>query len=223
MIEIAHAPRPRRDAADDEIIRRLRSEPQPGAGARRDLGPAGWPTRPAPRAPPCRAPRRSGRSSTVCDSRAFAPCHNSVMAGSTPVDPPRLADGQGPPPPGTPGWRVTPAPDGRGGERPPGPADRRRARDGGSRWSWSGCWASTCGSPRRLCSPTRRCGSPTAPPSSTRSRPATSRRSRPPATPIQGTFKTAVRYPANDPASSRRPTSPPRSRRSPTARSSSTC
>ncbi len=30
VIEIAHAPRPRRDAADDEIIRRLRSEPQPG-------------------------------------------------------------------------------------------------------------------------------------------------------------------------------------------------
>jgi predicted RNA-binding protein with PIN domain len=30
VIEIAHAPRPRRDAADDEIIRRLRREPQPG-------------------------------------------------------------------------------------------------------------------------------------------------------------------------------------------------
>ena len=30
VIEIAHAPRPRRDAADDEIIRRVRSEPQPG-------------------------------------------------------------------------------------------------------------------------------------------------------------------------------------------------
>jgi len=29
VIEVAHAPRPRRDAADDEIIRRLRSEPQP--------------------------------------------------------------------------------------------------------------------------------------------------------------------------------------------------
>ncbi|MGH2856110.1 MAG: NYN domain-containing protein [Solirubrobacteraceae bacterium] len=28
VIEIAHAPRPRRDAADDEIVRRLRSEPQ---------------------------------------------------------------------------------------------------------------------------------------------------------------------------------------------------
>jgi predicted RNA-binding protein with PIN domain len=29
VIEIAHAPRPRRDAADDEIVRRLRKEPQP--------------------------------------------------------------------------------------------------------------------------------------------------------------------------------------------------
>jgi predicted RNA-binding protein with PIN domain len=30
LIEVAHAPRPRRDAADDEIVRRLRLEPQPG-------------------------------------------------------------------------------------------------------------------------------------------------------------------------------------------------
>jgi predicted RNA-binding protein with PIN domain len=30
VIEVAHAPRPRRDAADDEIVRRLRLEPQPG-------------------------------------------------------------------------------------------------------------------------------------------------------------------------------------------------
>jgi predicted RNA-binding protein with PIN domain len=30
VIEVAHAPRPRRDAADDEIMRRLRLEPQPG-------------------------------------------------------------------------------------------------------------------------------------------------------------------------------------------------
>jgi uncharacterized protein YaiI (UPF0178 family) len=30
VIEIAHAPRPRRDAADDEIIRRIRAEPLPG-------------------------------------------------------------------------------------------------------------------------------------------------------------------------------------------------
>jgi predicted RNA-binding protein with PIN domain len=29
VIEVAHAPRPRRDAADDEIIRRLRREPYP--------------------------------------------------------------------------------------------------------------------------------------------------------------------------------------------------
>jgi len=29
VIEVAHAPRPRRDAADDEIVRRVRSEPQP--------------------------------------------------------------------------------------------------------------------------------------------------------------------------------------------------
>jgi predicted RNA-binding protein with PIN domain len=29
VIEVAHAPRPRRDAADDEIIRRVRSEPRP--------------------------------------------------------------------------------------------------------------------------------------------------------------------------------------------------
>lgn len=31
VIEVAHAPRPRRDAADDEIIRRLRADPNPGA------------------------------------------------------------------------------------------------------------------------------------------------------------------------------------------------
>ena len=30
VIEVAHAPKPRRDAADDEIVRRLRTEPQPG-------------------------------------------------------------------------------------------------------------------------------------------------------------------------------------------------
>ncbi|HLI59393.1 MAG TPA: NYN domain-containing protein [Solirubrobacteraceae bacterium] len=30
VIEIAHAPRPRPDAADDEIVRRLEREPQPG-------------------------------------------------------------------------------------------------------------------------------------------------------------------------------------------------
>ncbi|MDQ6606759.1 MAG: NYN domain-containing protein [Actinomycetota bacterium] len=31
VIEVAHAPKPRRDAADDEIIRRLQADPQPGA------------------------------------------------------------------------------------------------------------------------------------------------------------------------------------------------
>ncbi len=31
VIVVAHAPRPRRDSADDEIIRRLRSDSQPGA------------------------------------------------------------------------------------------------------------------------------------------------------------------------------------------------
>jgi predicted RNA-binding protein with PIN domain len=31
VIEIAHAPRPKRDAADDEIIRRLRADPVPTA------------------------------------------------------------------------------------------------------------------------------------------------------------------------------------------------
>jgi predicted RNA-binding protein with PIN domain len=30
VIEVANAPRPRRDAADDEIVRRLRLEPAPG-------------------------------------------------------------------------------------------------------------------------------------------------------------------------------------------------
>jgi predicted RNA-binding protein with PIN domain len=30
VIEIAHAPRPRRDAADDEIVRRLKREAHPG-------------------------------------------------------------------------------------------------------------------------------------------------------------------------------------------------
>src|SRR3984885_808241 len=32
VIEVAHAPRPRRDAADDEIVRRVRSEPEPALG-----------------------------------------------------------------------------------------------------------------------------------------------------------------------------------------------
>jgi uncharacterized protein YaiI (UPF0178 family) len=31
VIEIAHAPRPRRDSADDEIVRRLAADPDPGA------------------------------------------------------------------------------------------------------------------------------------------------------------------------------------------------
>jgi predicted RNA-binding protein with PIN domain len=31
VIEVAHAPKPKRDAADDEIIRRLRSDPAPSA------------------------------------------------------------------------------------------------------------------------------------------------------------------------------------------------
>jgi predicted RNA-binding protein with PIN domain len=31
VIEVAHAPRPRANAADDEIIRRLRSDPNPSA------------------------------------------------------------------------------------------------------------------------------------------------------------------------------------------------
>jgi uncharacterized protein YaiI (UPF0178 family) len=31
VIEVAHAPRPRRDAADFEIVRRVSSDPQPGA------------------------------------------------------------------------------------------------------------------------------------------------------------------------------------------------
>jgi predicted RNA-binding protein with PIN domain len=31
MIEVTHAPKPKRDAADDEIIRRLREDPQPAA------------------------------------------------------------------------------------------------------------------------------------------------------------------------------------------------
>ncbi len=31
VIEVAHAPKPRRDAADDEIIRRLQADPHPGA------------------------------------------------------------------------------------------------------------------------------------------------------------------------------------------------
>jgi len=31
VIEVAHAPRPRRDSADDEIVRRLAADPEPGA------------------------------------------------------------------------------------------------------------------------------------------------------------------------------------------------
>lgn len=30
VIEVAHAPRPRADSADDEIVRRLRADPEPG-------------------------------------------------------------------------------------------------------------------------------------------------------------------------------------------------
>jgi predicted RNA-binding protein with PIN domain len=30
VIEVAHAPRPRRDSADDEIVRRLADDPEPG-------------------------------------------------------------------------------------------------------------------------------------------------------------------------------------------------
>jgi predicted RNA-binding protein with PIN domain len=30
VIEVAHAPRPRRDSADDEIVRRLAADPEPG-------------------------------------------------------------------------------------------------------------------------------------------------------------------------------------------------
>ena len=30
VIEVAHAPRPRRDSGDDEIVRRLRADPEPG-------------------------------------------------------------------------------------------------------------------------------------------------------------------------------------------------
>jgi predicted RNA-binding protein with PIN domain len=31
VIEVAHAPRPRRDSADDEIVRRLIADPEPGS------------------------------------------------------------------------------------------------------------------------------------------------------------------------------------------------
>jgi predicted RNA-binding protein with PIN domain len=31
VIEVAHAPRPRRDSADDEIVRRLQADAEPGA------------------------------------------------------------------------------------------------------------------------------------------------------------------------------------------------
>ena len=31
VIDVTHAPKPKRDAADDEIIRRLEADPQPGA------------------------------------------------------------------------------------------------------------------------------------------------------------------------------------------------
>lgn len=31
VIEVAHAPRPRRDSADDEIVRRLTADAEPGA------------------------------------------------------------------------------------------------------------------------------------------------------------------------------------------------
>src|ERR1700729_173726 len=43
VIEVAHAPKPRRDAADDEIVRRVRLEPHPGLGAGGAAAPPGPP------------------------------------------------------------------------------------------------------------------------------------------------------------------------------------
>ena len=61
VIEVAHAPRPRRDSADDEIVRRSRGAASP-AGPRRDVRRLARPigcTRPAPRSS---RRTRSGRS-----------------------------------------------------------------------------------------------------------------------------------------------------------------
>ncbi len=39
VIEVAHAPKPRANSADDEIVRRLRADPDPAGSPGRDLGP----------------------------------------------------------------------------------------------------------------------------------------------------------------------------------------
>ena len=64
VIEVAHAPRPKRDAADDEIIRRLRADPTAGVGPRRHLRPLAGRPRVGRRRDASRARSRSGRGSS---------------------------------------------------------------------------------------------------------------------------------------------------------------
>ncbi len=61
VIEVAHAPRPRRDSADDEIVRRLAADAEPGADPRRHLRPVALPTACTPPARACSPPTPSAR------------------------------------------------------------------------------------------------------------------------------------------------------------------
>ena len=60
VIEVTHAPKPKANAADDEIVRLLQGRPDAPRGAGRHLGPGAQPSAPTRRARPSRAPTRSG-------------------------------------------------------------------------------------------------------------------------------------------------------------------
>ena len=72
VIEVAHAPKPKADAADDEIVRRLRADPDPHACAWSPptARSASGRTRPARRS---RAPTRSARGSRLAAGRLHRP------------------------------------------------------------------------------------------------------------------------------------------------------
>ena len=220
VIEVAHAPRPRRDAADDEIVRRLRPRPTrpvrvvtsdrwladragalgAGVARRRDVPGAagrilrGW-RQSAGMARPSRAAAATAR-------RATRPRRPRRRAG--------------------PGWRVTPAPDGRGGRRAdssPGPTAlalvvallRPRAARAQPLDLLPGAAA------QRARTDPLQPDLPRSGPGRQRQRDLLDRRLHP------GTSGTAINYPPND--QQRRPTTnfSPRSPRSPTTRSSRSC
>ena len=166
VIEIANAPKPKADAADDEIVRRLAREPHPGlvrvvtsdrwladrahavgasvhgADSFRSLlepfdSDAAFPARPC-------APRVGEFVGDGLPQSVVWPTSKPRTA-----PPPQRGRAQ-PPAPGTHGWKVTPAPDGRGAQRPPQPPrqpDPDAVVDRSA--SSSRCWCSTSCSPAR--------------------------------------------------------------------------